>query len=63
MKIHIDRDKCDGHGMCNAADPELYAIDDDGYAARSDIDVPAGKEAIARSGAAQCPMGAITVGD
>ncbi|MDV7352739.1 ferredoxin [Rhodococcus oxybenzonivorans] len=61
MRIHIDRLQCEGHGLCAGTTPELYDLDDDGFAALADFEVPPGSEAEAESGAAACPMGAIKV--
>jgi ferredoxin len=30
MKISVDRQRCEGHGMCEAAAPEMFTLDDDG---------------------------------
>ncbi|MFF4237745.1 ferredoxin [Actinomadura geliboluensis] len=30
MKILIDRARCEGHGLCEEAAPELMHLDDDG---------------------------------
>ena len=32
MTVHIDRDRCEGHGQCLAAAPDLIDLDDDGIA-------------------------------
>jgi ferredoxin len=61
MKAVIDLSKCSGHARCYATDPELFQTDDSGYALRSEFEVPAGSEDIAREGAAACPERAITV--
>ncbi len=29
MKIHVDRDKCEGLGMCEAMAHEYFEVDDD----------------------------------
>ena len=29
MKIHVDRDKCEGLGMCEAMASEFFELDDD----------------------------------
>lgn len=63
MRIHIALDECEAHGMCALTEPELYELDDDGYAANSDFVVPDGLEAAARNGASRCPMSAIKVID
>jgi ferredoxin len=61
MKAVIDLAKCSGHARCYATDPELFQIDDIGYALRPEFEVPAGAEEVAREGAAACPERAITV--
>lgn len=30
MRIHVDRNKCTGIGLCEAVCPELFEVDDDG---------------------------------
>ncbi|MGV0714275.1 ferredoxin [Mycolicibacterium sp. XJ662] len=33
MKVHIDEERCAGHGRCYAIEPEIFApIDDEGHA-------------------------------
>ena len=59
MRIHIDLDQCDGQGLCEAVAPDLFRLDDDGYAARSDVEVPESARAVADDAVARCPMGAI----
>lgn len=63
MRIHIELDQCEGHGQCHSVDPDLYRLDEDGYAERSDIVVPAGAGATAAAGVSACPMGAIRLLD
>ncbi|TCP57266.1 ferredoxin [Tamaricihabitans halophyticus] len=31
MKIDIDFDRCESHGLCALTAPEVFWIDDDGY--------------------------------
>lgn len=59
MRIHIDLDQCDGQGLCEAVDAELFQLDADGYAARSDIEAPEAARATAEEAVARCPMGAV----
>jgi ferredoxin len=61
MKIRIDKAACVGNARCAAVAPELYPLDENGYIAVSEIDVPAGKEALARRGARACPERIIVV--
>ena len=61
MKAIIDLTRCSGHARCYATDPELFQIDDSGYALRPEFEVPAGAEEAACDGAAACPERTITV--
>ena len=61
MKIRINKAACVGHARCAAVAPELFVLDEAGYIAQEEIDVPPGKEAIARRGARACPERIITV--
>ncbi|CAM3207391.1 ferredoxin [Williamsia muralis] len=61
MRIQIALDECEAHGMCALHEPDLYELDDDGYAANADFAVPPGMETAARNGATRCPMSAIKV--
>jgi len=59
MRVQIDLDYCEGHGRCHAAAPDLFLLDDDGFATRADIEVPPELEHSAADGAGACPMGII----
>ncbi|NDZ95975.1 ferredoxin [Streptomyces sp. SID6673] len=59
MKVSIDLDKCAGHARCFATSPELFEIDDGGYALNAEISVPEEDEAVAREAVAACPERAI----
>lgn len=61
MKIRINKPACVGHARCAAIAPELFVLDDDGYIAVTEIDVPPGQEALARRGARACPERIIVV--
>jgi ferredoxin len=62
MKVHVDRDKCQGHNRCYALAPELFDVDDLGNAFElNDGEVPAGLEDKARLAVANCPEYAITI--
>ena len=55
MKIRINKSACVGNARCAAISEELFPLDDDGYIAVEEIDVPPGKEDLARRGARSCP--------
>ena len=61
MKIRIDKERCVGNARCWAVAPELYPLDDEGYIAVEDIDVPAGQEELAIRGARACPERVIEI--
>lgn len=62
MKIHVISDKCQGHNRCYALAPELFDVDDYGYATEiGEGEVPNGLEAKAELAIANCPEHAIVV--
>lgn len=61
MKLLIKKSACVGHARCAAVSEELFPLDDDGYIAVEAIDVPPGKEELARRGASACPERIIVV--
>ncbi|MBI1376598.1 MAG: ferredoxin [Frankiales bacterium] len=64
MKVRVDADVCQGHGVCRMSAPEIFRLrEEDGQAYVLSEDVPAGMEAAARLGADSCPEQAITVWD
>lgn len=61
MKIRIDKTACVGNARCAAVSAELFPLDDDGYIAVAEIDVPPGMEELARRGARACPERIIVI--
>lgn len=62
MKVRIDRNRCEGHGRCQALAPELFEPDEFGNAtAVADGIVPPEMEGKARLAAANCPEYAVRV--
>jgi ferredoxin len=62
MKLDWNRDRCVGHAQCAAVAPDLWDVDDDGYAvSKINGDVPAELEAAARASVNACPESAITI--
>jgi ferredoxin len=60
MRIVFDRSACQGHNRCYLLAPELFDVDDDGYAVLLiDGEVPTELEAKARLAADNCPEYAI----
>ena len=62
MRVHVDDERCEGHGRCYALAPELFEPDDIGNGvAVGDGVVPPDLEERARLAAANCPEQAITI--
>jgi len=62
MRVAVDPNVCQGHGVCRMSAPELFHLrEEDGQAYVLSEEVPAGLEDAARLGAASCPERAITV--
>jgi len=59
MRVTVDEDRCAGHGMCLTLCPEIFELNDDGWAVASPEEVPAELEAAARDAIANCPEKAI----
>jgi ferredoxin len=61
MKIRIDKSKCVGNARCAAVSEKLFPLNEDGYIAVEEIDVPSGMEELARRGARACPERIIVI--
>jgi ferredoxin len=62
MRVRVDRDRCQGHNRCYGLVPELFDVDDLGYAtALNDGVVPTDLEERARLAVANCPEHAIEI--
>jgi ferredoxin len=60
-RLRVDGSKCQGHNRCYALAPELYEVDEYGYAHElNDGVVPKGLEEKAELTVANCPELAIT---
>jgi ferredoxin len=62
MRVHIDPAKCEGFGPCADAAPEIFQLDEWGYAMTlNDGVVPQGLEEAAQRAVDACPVGAISI--
>jgi len=62
LTVRIDRDRCQGHNRCFSLAPELFEVDDYGYAREiGDGSVPSGLEEKARLAVANCPEHAVSI--
>lgn len=62
MKVSVDPIKCQSYGLCADIAPELFELDEWGYAtAKGDGAVAERFEEEARTAAAECPVKAIRI--
>ena len=61
MKITADHRLCSGHARCAAVAPEVFTLDDNGFIAFSEKDVPPEQAGLARRGVRACPERALTL--
>ncbi|WPB94290.1 ferredoxin [Streptomyces malaysiensis] len=61
MQINVDRNRCEGHGLCEERGPRVFALDDDGELIHrfEGTDVPAEYETEAAAAVAACPVVAL----
>jgi ferredoxin len=62
MKIHVIEEKCQGHNRCFVVAPDLFELDDYGYAHEvNQGEVPPDQQEKAQLAIANCPENAIVV--
>ncbi|OZM81329.1 ferredoxin [Pseudonocardia sp. MH-G8] len=63
MRITVDHDRCEGHGLCEEQAPEVYTLDDAGDVVHrfEGRDVPDELADAAERGATVCPVAALRV--
>jgi ferredoxin len=61
MTLVLDRPRCEGHGLCEEAAPELVHLDDEGELVLDRADIEEGSvDAVAASAAVRvCPVAAL----
>jgi ferredoxin len=62
VKVHVNSERCQGHGRCYDLAPDLFGEDGEGYSqVLGDGAVPPGKEREARLAVANCPERAVEI--
>lgn len=56
MKIMAERDKCEGHGMCEAMAPEYFAVGEDDTVVVLDEQPPEDRRTDLTAAVAACPV-------
>lgn len=59
MRIVLDRPRCEGHGLCEEAAPDLLHIDDDGELVLDREEVDGADVAPATAAVRVCPVAAL----
>lgn len=59
MRIDVDRNRCEGHGMCEVVAPEYFALDDDGNLTVLEEEVSESDEPNLQDAAYACPVAAL----
>ncbi|MFJ6538098.1 ferredoxin [Paenarthrobacter sp. NPDC091711] len=59
MRIHLDRPRCEGHGLCEEAAPTLMHLDDDGELLIDTTDVDGADLDAAQAAVRVCPVAAL----
>ena len=54
--LHVDRIRCDGHGVCASVLPEMISLDEWGYPLISGDAVPGSLREHAQRAVASCPL-------
>jgi ferredoxin len=61
MRIHIDDERCKGHGVCCGLCPRVFELTDRGYAISVVDEIPAELQEIVNTAVDHCPEGAISI--
>jgi ferredoxin len=61
MKVRLNKERCAGHALCYATSPELFPLDEGGYSALVEVQIPVVAEGVAREGVNACPEVALFI--
>jgi ferredoxin len=59
MRVDVDRARCEGHGMCEDAAPEIFHLDDDGELEILLEEIPEHLQRKAEAAVRVCPVAAL----
>ena len=63
MKITVDRDRCQGHGVCESEAPEVFSVSKDRALTILDQAPPEARRAEVEAAVKYCPTGALQIED
>lgn len=61
MKIHVDTDRCTGHGVCESIADDIFEVGDDGIVHLLIEDVPDSRRDKVDEAIAECPTQALSI--
>jgi ferredoxin len=61
MKIVLDREQCDGHGLCEEAAPKLMHLDDHGELVLDREEITEAELPLANAAVRVCPVAALRI--
>jgi ferredoxin len=61
VQIFVNQERCEGHGQCMAAAPEVLGFDDDGLTVVLRDPVDPAAEGAARAAVRRCPVDALHI--
>jgi ferredoxin len=61
VRVHVDAAKCKAYGICYQQSPEVFDLDDSGYASVRMEEVPPELHEAARMAVRMCPERAISI--
>ncbi|MEE2058546.1 ferredoxin [Rhodococcus artemisiae] len=63
MRVVVDTDRCVGHGLCEAAAPEVFEVGDGGFVTVDDAAAATAAETALRTAVNGCPSAALRFAD
>ena len=61
MRIVVDRDLCQGHGVCESEAPEVFSVSNQGVVTILDESPPQGVRSQVDMAVSYCPTGALRI--
>ncbi|MFP5256551.1 MAG: ferredoxin [Acidimicrobiia bacterium] len=61
MRIRVDRDLCQGHGVCESEAPEVFSVSKDGVLTVLDERPPESQRAAVELAVRYCPTHALSI--
>lgn len=63
MRVELDRNRCEGHALCEASAPEFFSVDEDGHLTIATVRIQAGDVARVQAAVLSCPVAALKLAE